>query len=131
MNDGPLLVHFFDFAQLNSVRALDYVIAWQRAYGEHGLGVLGVHSPRFPFTRSPNAVAAALTRLGIKWPVAMDSEFAIWRDYGSEGWPSLFLWGKGGALRWYHLGEGEYGATEKEIRAALGDPANGGWPEPV
>ena len=67
---GPLLVHFFDFAQLNSVRALPYVMAWSERYREHGLTTLGVHSPRFPFTRDPEAVAAALPRLGIDWPVA-------------------------------------------------------------
>jgi len=131
VNEGPLLVHFFDFAQLNSLRALDYVLEWQRRYGELGLGVLGVHAPRLAITRPADAVAAALPRLGIEWPVAIDPEFAIWRDYGCKGWPSLFLWGKGGALRWYHLGEGEYQTTEGEVREALGDPPNGGWPEPL
>ncbi len=122
---GPLLVHFFDLAQLNSARALPYVEAWSERYREHGLGTLGVHSPRFPFTRSPEVVAAALPRLGIEWPVAVDSEHAIWRAYGCRGWPSLFLWSRGGALRWYQLGEGEYEATELAIREALeeaGDP---------
>ena len=127
VNDGPLLVHFWDLAQLNSLRTLDYVRAWRERYGAGGLGVLGVHSPRFPFTRSAEAVASALPRLGIEWPVAVDSELAIWRDYGVQGWPSLFLWGKGGALRWYHLGEGEYKATEEAIRDAL-DSENSDWP---
>ena len=127
---GPLLVHFFDLAQLNSARALPYVEAWSERYRERGLSTLGVHSPRFPFTRSPDVVAAALPRLGIEWPVAVDSEHAIWRAYGCRGWPSLFLWSRGGALRWYQLGEGEYEATELAIREALeeaGDPG-ADWP---
>ena len=130
---GPLLVHFFDFAQLNSARALPYVEAWSERYRERGLGTLGVHSPRFPFTRDPEAVAAALPRLGIEWPVAVDSRHDIWRAYGCRGWPSLFLWSRGGALRWYQLGEGDYEATEQAIREALteaGDPGTG-WPAPL
>ena len=103
-----MLVHFFDFAQLNSVRALPYAIAWDRRYRDAGLATLGVHSPRFRFTADREALAAALERLGVEHPVADDSGYALWHDYGCEGWPSLFLWGQGGALRWFHFGEGEY-----------------------
>jgi hypothetical protein len=78
-----------------------------------------VHSPRFPFTRSATAVAAALPSLGIGWPVALDPGMRIWREYEPHGWPALFLWGRGGALRWYHLGEGEYLETEEAIHELL------------
>jgi hypothetical protein len=116
---APVLVHFFDFAQLNSVRTLPYLHAWHDRYREAGLVVLGVHSPRFPFTASRDAVAAAISRLAIPYAVALDSGFQVWRAYGCEGWPSLFLWGCGGALRWYHFGEGEYRATEEAIQEEL------------
>lgn len=126
---GPVLVHFFDFAQLNSLRALPYLRAWRKRYRGQGLALLGVHSPRFPFTRTADAVAEAAPRLGIDWPLAVDAELRIWRDYGCRGWPSLFLWGVGGALRWYHRGEGEYEETERAIRAELAEsPPEGEWP---
>lgn len=114
---GPLLVHFFDGAQLNSARALPYVNAWRQSYRPLGLSVLGVHSPRFPFTS--DALEPALAELGIDHPVADDAQYSIWHDYGCEGWPSLFLWGRGGALRWFHFGEGEYRATEEAIAEEL------------
>jgi hypothetical protein len=116
---GPVLVHFFDFAQLNAVRTLPYLIAWHERYRDAGLALLGVHSPRFPFTSSAGVVAAAIDRLRIPYPVAVDAGFRVWRAYGCEGWPSLFLWGRGGALRWLHLGEGEYGATEEAIQELI------------
>lgn len=116
---GPVLVHFFDFAQLNSVRALPYTLEWDRRYREHGLVTLGVHSPRHPFTGKEGALEAALERLSIEHPVADDAQYALWHDYGCEGWPSLFLWGRGGALKWFHFGEGEYEATELAIQAEL------------
>lgn len=127
---GPLLVHFFEFAQLNSVRALPYVGAWRARYRERGLSVLGVHAPRFPFTRPAAAVERASGELGIDWPVAVDETHAIWRDYGCRGWPSLFLWRRGGTLAWHHLGEGDYEETEAAIRELFEPPADG-WGEPV
>jgi hypothetical protein len=129
---GPLLVHFFDLAQLNCARALPYIEAWRERYGSYGLSVLGVHSPRYGFTGRPELVASSLDRLGIDWPVAVDSKHATWRAYGCRGWPSLFLWSRGGALRWYHMGEGEYEATELAIREALEEAAEPrDWPAPV
>ena len=122
----PVLVHFFDFAQLNSVRTLPYLRAWHERYEGDGLAMLGVHSPRFPFTQEADVVAGAVERLGIDWPVAVDREFALWRLYEPHGWPAFFLWGKGGALRWYHLGEGEYAGTEEAIRDALPERNGGG-----
>jgi hypothetical protein len=128
----PALVHFFDFAQLNSIRTLPYLQAWHERYEGDGLEMIGVHSPRFPFTQHREAVAGAVERLGIDWPVAVDPEFALWRLYEPHGWPAIFLWGQGGALRWYHLGEGDYAGTEEEIREALPE-TNGGrdWPPPL
>jgi hypothetical protein len=125
----PVLVHFFDFAQLNSVRALPYLRAWHERYAGDGLAVVGVHSPRFPFTQEYDVVAAAADRLGIAWPVIVDREFTVWRLYEPHGWPALFLWGRGGALRWYHLGEGDYAGTEEAIREELAGSGNGHeWP---
>jgi hypothetical protein len=131
----PVLVHFFDFAQLNSVRTLPYLRAWHDRYEGEGLAMIGVHCPRFPFTQDQDSVAAAVDRLGIEWPVAVDPEFSLWRLYEPHGWPALFLWEQGGALRWYHLGEGDYAGTEEAIREALPERNGGGeWPsllEPI
>ncbi len=116
---GPVLVHFIDFAQLNSVRSLPYVREWHRRYAEAGLSVLGVQAPRFPFGADPGAVGNGLEGLEITFPVAIDADREMWFDYGCKGWPSLFLWSRGGALRWYHFGEGEYVATEEAIQEEL------------
>lgn len=116
---GPVLVHFVDFAQLNSARTLPYLVEWERRYRGTGLRVLGVQAPRFPFGGEAGAVETGFARLGVEFPVAIDAGRDLWRLYGCEGWPSLFLWGRGGALRWAHFGEGEYRATEEAIQAEL------------
>jgi hypothetical protein len=116
---GPVLVHFFDFSQLNSGRTLPYVAEWDRRYREAGLATIGVQAPRFPFGADEEDVVAGLGALGIDFPVAIDAERDLWHAYGCEGWPSLFLWTTGGALSWFHFGEGEYVATEEAIQAEL------------
>jgi hypothetical protein len=116
---GPVLVHFFDFAQLNSQRTLPYLKEWRRRYRGAGLRTLGVQAPRFPFGADIDEVGAGLAELEVEFPVAIDAERELWHAYGCEGWPSLFLWAQGGALSWFHFGEGEYRATEEAIQEEL------------
>ncbi len=129
---GPVLVHFFDYAQLNSVRTLPYVTEWDRRYREAGLATIGVQAPRFPFGADPEIVTAGLGALEVDFPVAIDAERELWLAYGCEGWPSLFLWTTGGALSWFHFGEGEYLATEMAIQEELRElDALRSLPEPI
>jgi hypothetical protein len=129
---GPVLVHFFDFSQLNSVRTLPYLIEWHRRYADLGLATIGVQAPRFDFGGRPAVVAAGIERLGIVYPVAIDATRELWLDYGCEGWPSLFLWSRGGVLGWFHFGEGEYRATEEAIQEELREiDALRAMPEPM
>jgi hypothetical protein len=126
---GPLVVHFIDVAHPSSVRTLPYLRDWAERYRDAGLTVIGVNSPRFPFTADPDKLAEALALLEVEFPVASDPSYDAWHTYGCEGWPSLFVWSKGGALRWFHFGEGEYWATEEAIRSELGGGAD--LPEPM
>ncbi|HTR74763.1 MAG TPA: hypothetical protein VMH33_05830 [Solirubrobacterales bacterium] len=129
---GPAIVHFFDFAQLNSVKTLPYLAEWERRYRGDGLRVIGVQAPRFPFGADPDIVAAGLADLGVGFPVAIDGGRTLWQAYGCEGWPSLFLWSLGGALAWFHFGEGEYLGTEMAIQEELREiDALRPLPEPV
>ncbi len=116
---GPALVHFLDFAQLNSVRTLPYLIEWNRRYQRAGLSLIGVQAPRFPFGADPEVATAGLAALGVDFPVALDFERQLWNEYGCRGWPSLFLWSRGGALSWFHFAEGGYLETEEAIQAEL------------
>lgn len=116
---APVLVHFFDYAQLNSVRTLPYLNEWHRRYRAAGLRTVGVQAPRFSFGADAAEAAAGLAELGVEFPVAIDAERELWHAYGCKGWPSLFLWAQGGALAWFHFGEGEYRATEEAIQEEL------------
>jgi hypothetical protein len=128
---AALLVHFFELGELSSIRTLPFVTALARAYGESGLGVLGVHSPRSPLAAADEALAAGLARLDLDFPVANDREHRVWHAYGCRGWPSTFLWGRGGTLRWVHFGEGGYRETERAVRGELAAIAADELPAPL
>jgi hypothetical protein len=118
--DRPMLVEFWDFCRPNSIRTLPYMKAWHERYSEDGLRVVGVHSPGFDVSREESAVRAAIARLGIEYPVLIDSELELWQDYENEGWPARYLFDGGARLFEYHFGEGGYAETELAIQALLG-----------
>lgn len=120
----PVLIEFWDFCRPNSLRTLPYLQAWHQRYGEtageDGLEVIGIHSPGFETGRERRAVAGAVERLGIRYPVVIDSELGMWREYENEGWPARYLFDQRGILVHYHYGEGAYEETELEIQRLLG-----------
>ena len=118
--DQPMLVEFWDFCRPNSIRTLPYVKAWHERYADDGLRVVGVHSPGFDASRDEAAVRAAVTRLGIEYPVLVDSELDVWREYENAGWPARYLFDGGARLFDYHYGEGGYRDTELAIQELVG-----------
>jgi AhpC/TSA family len=115
----PVLVEFWDFCRPNSIRTLPYVKAWHRSYATDGLRVIGVHTSGFPSSQDPEAVTAAVERLGVSYPVVVDVEREIWEDYGNLGWPARYLFNADGMLFDYHYGEGGYVETELAIQELL------------
>jgi hypothetical protein len=116
----PVLVEFWDFCRANSLRTLPYVKDWASRYGAAGLRVISVHAPGYPPSEDPEQVRAAVRRLGIEHPVVLDSEFALWREYGNEGWPARYLFDRGLHLHSFHYGEGAYAETEAELAELMG-----------
>ncbi len=116
----PMLVEFWDFCRPNSIRTLPYLKAWHERYGPAGLRTIGVHSPGFEPSREGHAVRAAVARLGIPYPVLIDTELELWRAYGNEGWPARYLFDGHARLFEYHRGEGAYEETERAIQELTG-----------
>ncbi len=116
----PMLVEFWDFCRPNSIRTLPYIKAWHERYERAGLLVIGVHAAGFEPSQDADAVTAAVTRLGIAYPVVVDVELEIWQLYGNLGWPARYLFNQHGKLAYYHYGEGAYAETERAIQELLG-----------
>ena len=124
-----VVVNFWTYSCINSLRTLPYLRAWQEKYGDR-LVVIGVHTPEFGFEKDVANVRTALTELGVSYPVVLDSDFAIWRAFGNQGWPGFYFIGADGRVRDQKLGEGEYDQSERVIRTLLAEAgtAPGGAP---
>jgi cytochrome c biogenesis protein CcdA/thiol-disulfide isomerase/thioredoxin len=116
-----VLVDFWTYSCINCLRTLPHLEAWDAAYRKAGLTIVGVHSPEFAFERVPSNVRSAVDRLGVRYPVALDNDFATWRAYSNDYWPAEYLIDKTGRVRHEHFGEGNYGETESAIRRLLGE----------
>jgi hypothetical protein len=115
-----VLVEFWDFARVNSLRTLQYLKAWNERYADAGLRVIGVHTPGYSFGRDREVVARAVERLGVPYAVLLDPAYEVWRLYGNRGWPGRYLFDRTGRLTFIHYGEGEYAEAELAIQECVG-----------
>jgi len=114
-----VLVDFWTYSCINCLRSLPYVMAWNAKYHDHGLVVIGVHSPEFAFEKDPSNVAKAVKQLGITYPVAVDSNLTIWQAFNNKYWPAEYLIDAQGNIRNTSFGEGDYAASEAKIQQLL------------
>ena len=120
-----VLVDFWEYTCLNCLRTLPYLREWYKRYHNDGFTIVGVHTPEFAFSSQTPQIESAAKRLGIDWPIAVDSNLTIWKRYGINLWPTELLFDQSGRLVDAQYGEGNYPQTEAKIQALLhaADPA--------
>jgi thiol-disulfide isomerase/thioredoxin len=111
---------------INSRRTLPYVRAWAEKYRDQGLVVIGVHTPEFEFEKKPENVRHAVKEIGITFPVAVDSNSAIWGAFKNQYWPALYFVDEQGRIRHHHFGEGSYEQSEFVIQRLLTQAGHSG-----
>ncbi len=114
-----VLVDFWTYSCINCLRTLPYVKAWYEKYRDHGLVVVGVHTPEFAFEKEASNVEHAVADLHIGYPVALDDDYAIWRAFDNHYWPAHYFIDAAGKIRAHHFAEGSYAESENVIRQLL------------
>lgn len=114
-----VLVDFWTYSCINWQRTLPYVRAWAEKYKDQGLVVIGAHTPEFEFEKNVENVRRFSKELKVDYPVAIDSNYAIWGAFGNRYWPALYFIDANGAIRHHVFGEGEYAESEKMIQQLL------------
>ena len=114
-----VLIDFWTYSCINCLRAIPYVRAWAQKYKDQGLVVIGVHTPEFAFERDVDNVKHAVRDLNIDYPVAIDSNFVLWRAFDNQYWPAHYFIDTEGRIRHHHFGEGQYAESEHVIQQLL------------
>ncbi|MFL5701930.1 MAG: redoxin domain-containing protein [Ktedonobacteraceae bacterium] len=122
-----VLIDFWTYTCINWLRTLPYVRAWAEKYQEHGVVVIGVHSPEFPFEHDLENVRRAARDMRVAYPIAIDNDYAIWRAFTNHYWLALYVADAQGHLRYHHFGEGAYEQSEKVLQHLLAEVGIGGF----
>lgn len=117
-----VLVHFWTFGCINCQNVQPYVKAWYERYASAGLVILGVHTPELSFERDVANVRDAVAKKDVRYPVAIDPDFATWNAYRNSYWPAFYFVDRSGRIRHVHFGEGDYDGSERVIRELLEQP---------
>ena len=136
INSGPLtlkslrghvvIVDFWTFGCYNCRNTLPSLKAWDARYRDQGLTIIGVHTPELSSERNLDNVRREVAALEIRYPVLTDNDYATWKAYGIEAWPTLLVLDKQGRVRWTHVGEGAYDETEQAIKKLLAEGEQSG-----
>jgi thiol-disulfide isomerase/thioredoxin len=136
LNSGPLsaegllgkvvLVDFWTYTCINWLRTLSYVRAWAERYDDHGLVVIGVHTPEFPFEREVDNIREAAQEMNVEYPIALDPDYEVWTAFGNRYWPAAYFADAEGRIRHHQFGEGGYDECEQVIQRLLREAGRDG-----
>ena len=121
-----VLTDFWTYTCINWLRTLGYVRAWAEKYVDHGLVVVGVHTPEFPFEQDVENVRRAAKDLKVEYPIAIDSDYGVWRAFSNRYWPAVYIADAEGRIRHHQFGEGGYEECEGVIQALLREAGRDG-----
>ena len=120
-------VQFWTYTCVNWLRTLPYVREWAAKYQDQGLTVIGVHTPEYGFERDVDNVTAAAKDMMVDYPIALDSDYAVWRAFANRFWPALYIADEQGRIRYHHFGEGEYAMSEMAVQQLLREAGEEGF----
>ena len=121
-----VLVDFWTYTCINWLRTLGYVRAWAEKYADHRFVLIGVHTPEFPFEHDIDNVRRAAKDLDVAYPIALDSDYAVWNAFSNQYWPAVYIADAEGRIRHHHFGEGAYEECERAIQRLLRDAGRDG-----
>jgi thiol-disulfide isomerase/thioredoxin len=121
-----VLVDFWTYTCINWLRTLGYVRAWAEKYEDQGLVVVGVHTPEFPFEEDVDNVRWAAKDLRVEYPIALDSDYAVWRAFDNNYWPAVYIADAEGRIRHHQFGEGGYKECEMVVQRLLHEAGHDG-----
>jgi thiol-disulfide isomerase/thioredoxin len=126
LRGNVVLVNFWTYTCINWLRTLAHVRAWAETYEAQAMVVVGVHTPEFPFEQDIENVRQAAKDMRVGYPIALDSDYAVWRAFSNQYWPAVYLADADGRIRHHQFGEGGYDECERGIQQLLREAGSEG-----
>lgn len=120
LKDHVVLVNFWTYSNIQSIKLSEWLKSVQEKYASSGLVIIGVHTPQYSFEKVPAGVTAATERYHLPYAIALDNNYKIWQAYQNLFWPTTYLIDKQGNLVYSNIGETRTEETEQAIRLLLG-----------
>ena len=117
-----VLVDVFTFDCINCKNITPNLRTLSRTQRDN-LAIVGIHSPETSYERDHDEVVRHLRTLGVTWPVAIDNDFALWKAYHVEYWPTQMLFDRRGKLRNVIIGDSQDATVNAAVAALLREPA--------
>lgn len=114
-----VLVDFWTYSCINCLRTLPYLKSWDEKYRDKGLVIIGIHTPEFQFEHDQSNIRMAVSKYGLKYPIALDNGYQTWIAFQNHFWPHKYLMDQDGVIRYEQIGEGGYQETEAMIQKLL------------
>lgn len=125
LRGSVVVLQFWTYSCSNCKATLPHLQGIYAEYRDHGLEIVGVHAPEFDFEKDPAGIREAADRLGVTWPIALDTDkrnFHSWQEGPTAYWPRTYVIDREGRIRFDHIGEGAYDQLEATVTALLGEP---------
>ncbi|MDQ2858901.1 MAG: redoxin domain-containing protein [Candidatus Eremiobacteraeota bacterium] len=111
-----VIVDIFTFGCINC-RNIVANLRSLRASASGDVAIVGVHAPETPYERVRSNVVTNLAEQGIVWPVRLDDDFAVWRAYAVDAWPTQLIFDRHGRLRKTVVGDSQDALVNTTIAA--------------
>jgi peroxiredoxin len=109
-----LVVHFWTFGCINCKHNYPAYKAWQEAYTDKGVTIVGIHTPEFESEADLKQIRAQAEKHGLKFPIVVDNGGKNWKAWDNHYWPTIYLIDKKGRVRYHWEGELDSEKTKGE-----------------
>jgi len=124
-NGQVVLVEMWTFGCSNCKARIPFNQSYYEEFGDENFEIIGVHAPEFSYEADVNNIIDAAERLGVNWPIALDTEkknFRAWQPGSTNFWPRTYVIDQNGDIRYDHIGEGKYEELRETIRYLIENP---------
>ena len=113
-----VLLDFWTYGCINCIHVIPDLKRLEAEYADE-LVVIGVHSAKFLNEGETENIRQVVMRYGVDHPVVNDKDFAVWRNWGAQAWPTIALIDPAGNVVGMQAGEGVYDVVQPVIEGLV------------